>query len=205
MAQPIEPERPGPIPIRGDRAEIEAAAARRTEADSDWPTEQTLELREEQLVAHKELRQTGEVHVRTEVEEVPGRLELDAIREEAEIEHEPIGRTVTERVDPWVEGDELVVPIYEEQLVVSKRLVLKEQLRIRRVQSTEHHLFEEALHRERLVIEDPAGTGLVHEQFPNASEPPTAPQPTAHEADVAAEDEVEHGGFLDRALRRVIQ
>jgi hypothetical protein len=37
---------------------------------------ETLELREEQLVAHKELQEVGEILVRTPIEEVPGRLEV---------------------------------------------------------------------------------------------------------------------------------
>src|SRR6476646_2722436 len=56
--------------------------------------EHTLELREEQLVAHKELRELGEVTVRTELEEVPGRMEVEAYREEIVIEHEPVGQVV---------------------------------------------------------------------------------------------------------------
>jgi uncharacterized protein (TIGR02271 family) len=125
----------------------------------------TLELREEQLVARKDLREVGEIRVRTVVEEVPGRLEVEAQREEVEIEHVPVGQIVSERVGPYEEDGVLVVPIYEEQLVVVKRLVLKEQLKVRRVASTERQLFEDTLRRDRLVIEDPYNTHLFHEQF----------------------------------------
>jgi len=127
--------------------------------------ERTLELREEQLVARKDLREVGEITVRTVVEEVPGRLEVEAQREEVEIEHVPQGHIVTERVGPYEEDGVLVVPVYEEQLVVVKRLVLKEHLRVRRVSSVEHQLFEDTLRRDRLVIEDPNNTQLVHEQY----------------------------------------
>ncbi|MBV9358449.1 MAG: YsnF/AvaK domain-containing protein, partial [Chloroflexi bacterium] len=136
----------------------EAASAPETD-----DSERTLELREEQLVAHKELRELGEVEVRTEIEEVPGRLEVDAFREEVYVEHEPVGKAVSERTQPWEEDGALVVPIYEEQLVVSKRLVLRERLRIRRVRTTERQLFQDTLRQEHLVVEDPQGTGLVHE------------------------------------------
>src|ERR1051325_9193313 len=91
--------------------------------------EETLELREEQLVAHKELHEVGEVLVHTQIEVVPGRLEVDAYREEVEIEHEPVGQAVGERREPWEEEGALIVPVYEEQLVVTKRLILKERLR----------------------------------------------------------------------------
>jgi len=51
-------------------------------AAADAETEKVIELREEQLIAHKDLRDLGEVEVRTEIEEIPGRLEVDAYREE---------------------------------------------------------------------------------------------------------------------------
>ena len=43
-------------------------------------------MRKEQLVARKSLRDVGEIEVRTEIDEVPGRLEVDAYREEVLIE-----------------------------------------------------------------------------------------------------------------------
>ena len=108
--------------------------------------------------------EVGEITVRTVVEEVPA-PEVEAQREEVEIEHVPQGHIVTERVGPYEEDGVLVVPVYEEQLVVVKRLVLKEHLRVRRVSSVEHQLFEDTLRRDRLVIEDPNNTQLVHEQY----------------------------------------
>ncbi|HLI50492.1 MAG TPA: DUF2382 domain-containing protein [Thermomicrobiaceae bacterium] len=132
--------------------------------------EQVLELREERLVARKELREVGEIGVRVEVEELPGRLAIDAAREEVEVEHLPVGQVVSERRPPWQEGDVLIVPVYEEQLVVVKRLVLREQLRIRRVSVTERRLFEDQLRRERVVVDDPDETGLVHEQYATAGD-----------------------------------
>jgi uncharacterized protein (TIGR02271 family) len=168
---------------------------------SEWPTEliapeesHRLELREEQLVPQKELRELGEVVIRTDVEEVPGRLEVEAYREEIEIEHLPIGEVVQEKQPPWEEDGDLIVPVYEEQLVVVKRLVLREQLRIRRVGTTETRLIEDVLRRERLRIEDPNGTGLVHEQFPTATESGEDP----HDAPV----EIERGGLLERVVKK---
>jgi len=162
--------------------------------------ERTLDLREEQLVAHKDLRELGEIEVRTEVDEVPGRLEVDAYREEVQIEHEPVGMAVSERDDPWEEDGVLVVPVYEEQLVVTRRLVLRERLRIRRVATTERQLFQDTLRRERLVIEDPQQTGLVHERYPtdeSAGSHPTEEEPHAGEHT--------EGGLLEHLVRKVLE
>jgi uncharacterized protein (TIGR02271 family) len=161
--------------------------------------EETLELREERLIAHKELREVGEVRVHTQIEEVPGRLEVDAYREEVEIEHEPVGQAVSERRHPWEEDGVLIVPVYEEQLVVSKRLILKERLRIRRIATTERQLFQDTLRQERLVVEDPDGTGLVHERYPTSdvdSEP---------EAPASTSDDESQPGFLEHIVRKALE
>ena len=173
-----------------------AASAETSAADQ----ERTLELREEQLVAHKQVRELGEVEVRTEVDEIPGRLEVDAYREEVQIDHEPVGTVVSERDDPWEEDGVLVVPVYEEQLVVTRRLVLRERLRIRRVGTTERQLFQDTLRRERLVIEDPQQTGLVHERYPT-DEPARshAPEEETHTGEQA------QGGLLEHLVRKVLE
>ena len=93
-------------------------------------------------------------------------------------------------------GDALVIPIYEEQLVVVKRLVLREQVRVRRQGATERQIFEDTIRRERLVVDDPAGTGLVHErQLPDESSD-----------DSRDRDETRHeGGVLEKLGRRLLE
>ena len=190
------------------RARSGAASARRTRApgrmEMDEPVDRTLELREEEMVAHKELQDVGEAVVRTEVEELPGRVEVDALREEVQVEHEPVGRVVSERVAPWEEDDALVVPVYEEQLVVVKRLVLREQLRVRRVKTTERQVYEDTLRRDRAVIEDPANSGLVVERYPTDEEP--VDRRRADRFDDRGDHPAGHedGGILG-SIRRVLQ
>jgi uncharacterized protein (TIGR02271 family) len=138
------------------------------------PEGQTIKLHREELVAHKEMRHLGDVEIHTETEEVPGRLEVEALHEEVEVEHVPIGRVVSEREGPRHEDDDLIVPVYEEQLVVSKRLVLREELRIRRIHHTETRLFEDTLRREHVVLEDP--DNLMRERYP------TDPDEERHES-----------------------
>lgn len=152
-----------------ERATVGTATGAMTSATTEAATvvdeDRIIELREEQLVPHKEMREVGEVQIRTEVEQVPSRLEVDAYREEVEVEHVPVGEIVSERVSPWEEGDVLIVPIYEEQLVMVKRLMLREHMRVRRVRTMETRLFEDTVRREHVVIEDPTNSGLVHERF----------------------------------------
>ena len=56
-----------------------------------------------------------------------------------EVERVPIGRVVDVMPAVKDEGDLLVVPVVEETVVVERKLVLKEELHIRRVQTTERY------------------------------------------------------------------
>ncbi len=82
--------------------------------------------------------------------------------EELEVERIPVGQVVAERRPPWREGECLVVPIYEEELVLRRQLVLKEELRVRRTQTVEATRIVEPLRREHAAVEAVAGTHLVH-------------------------------------------
>jgi|SRR5579862_2916399 len=157
------------VSTQPDAAETSWSESEARYSSRELPPEgQTIKLHREELVAHKEMRHLGDVEIHTETEEVPGRLEVDAMREEVQVEHIPVGRVVSEREAPRHEGDDLIVPIYEEQLVVTKRLVLREELRIRRVRETETRLFEDTLRREHVVVEDPEN--LLRERYPTDQE-----------------------------------
>jgi uncharacterized protein (TIGR02271 family) len=144
-----------------------------------------LELREEELVASKETVRSGVVRLRKQVEEAPVRLEIEELHDELEIEHVPVGQVVAERAEAREEGGMWIIPVYEEQLVTVKRLVLKEELHVRRLPARETRLVEDTVRRERLVIEDESVADRVHERYPT------------EEAD-------EKESFLDRTVRKVI-
>jgi len=61
--------------------------------DVEQPDERTLDLREEELVVQRTMRDVGEAHIRTRVEEVPARLEVEANAEE-------VGRASLVLLDP---------------------------------------------------------------------------------------------------------
>jgi len=199
---PVAPVSPyeGAATLRPDVAPANTRTRAYTDVDDLVEQEQTIELREEELVAHKDFREAGEIRVRTTIEEVPTRLEVEARREEVEVEHVPMGQVVTERLEPWEEDGVLTVPVYEEQLVVVKRLVLREHLRIRRVGTIERQLFQDTLRQERLVIEDPNNTHLVHERYADVdTDDVDRDDPRAENA--KADDE---GGILGQLVRKAL-
>jgi stress response protein YsnF len=62
----------------------------------------------------------------------------DIYRHAVSVEHVPINREIDEIPAPWEDGDVLVIPVVEEILVVEKRLILKEELRVRRRREVDH-------------------------------------------------------------------
>jgi uncharacterized protein (TIGR02271 family) len=194
-----------PVGRRGRPGDTVATARERDTEVPPLEDDRVLELREERLVAHKVMRDVGEVVVRTQIDEVPGRLEAEALREEVEIEHVPVGEAVTERVRPWDEDGALVVPIYEEQLVLVKRLVLREKIRIRRVQTHERRVFEDTLKKERLVVDDATGANLVRERYPSTEPHATGDpsEPLLSREELRAQER-ESGGLLGKVVRKVL-
>jgi uncharacterized protein (TIGR02271 family) len=163
---------------------------------SDIPPEGAkLQLRSEELVATKEMRHAGDVHIRTVLEDVPHQLQVAAFREEVEVNHVPVNRVVAEREEPRHDGETLIVPVYEEEIVVTKRLVLREELHIRRVPESETHVFEQTLRRERLDIQDVDQSGLVHERYPDGQDDHARP----------TDGEPAQEGFLENLKRKVMQ
>ena len=79
-------------------------------------------------------------------------LDETLAREQVEVEPSPIGKVV--EVPPSVreEGDTIIIPIVEEILVVERRLLLKEEVRVRRVRSSESHRERVMLRRQEAII-----------------------------------------------------
>jgi stress response protein YsnF len=109
------------------------------------------------------VRASGAVRVRVEVEHTSERLDADVVVEEYRPTVRPVGMPANERVEPYRDGEDIVVPIYEERVVVERRLFLKEEVRLRRVQRVEHRASEVPLRRERAVFERQHADGSWHE------------------------------------------
>ena len=122
-----------------------------------------IPLAEEAVSVSKREVETGRVQVAltTETETVIARETLRGRR--VEIERVPVGRTLAEGEAPprsREEGDTLVVPLVEEAAVVVKRLVLREEVRLRFVPTETP--FEQAVEvrRQHATVERvPPGTG----------------------------------------------
>jgi uncharacterized protein (TIGR02271 family) len=95
---------------------------------------------QETIRVEKREFESGRVVVHKTVVERDEDVEILLRQQDLNVERVPIGRVVQEAPQTRQEGDTLIVPILEEVLVVEKRLVLKEELHIRKQSSerTEH-------------------------------------------------------------------
>lgn len=114
--------------------------------------EQVLPLHSEALdVSRRKVSRTVRVHVRTRTH---AHLVDEALSQErVEIERIAIGLPVDAVPPVREEGDTTVISIVEEVLVVERRLVLKEEIRLRRVRTTERHRETVTLREQQAVIE----------------------------------------------------
>ncbi len=108
---------------------------------------------EEELEVHKRRVESGGVRVTKTVHEREELVDQPLLMEEAEVERVPVNRLVDGPVAVRYEGDTMIVPLLEEVLVVEKRLVLKEELRITKRRSETHQPQRVILRSEEAVVE----------------------------------------------------
>jgi uncharacterized protein (TIGR02271 family) len=114
----------------------------------------TIPVIAEQAEVHKRLVETGRVRITKQVKEYQEVIEEPLLREQVTVERVPVHRIIENReAGIRQEGDITVIPVLEEVLVVEKRLLLKEEVRIRRAQTTSQEPQIVTLRREEIEME----------------------------------------------------
>ena len=118
-----------------------------------------IPLVEERLITSKRVVETGRVKVQTIVDERETLVQEQLSRVEIDIERVPMNVEV-EAVPPVRdEGDVTIIPVVQEVLVVTKKLMLTEELRIRRRRSTQEHSEPVKLRSQRAIVERQESSG----------------------------------------------
>ena len=142
----------------------------------------TLRLLAEEVQVAKETLETGRVRVSTQTHEREALIDEDLARERVEIEMIPVGRRIDAVPAVRQEGDTTIVPVVEEVLVVERQLMLKEEIRIKRVRTTERHRETVMLrHQEAVVTRDPGNSGNAESTSVRGAGRAGADKPTAGE------------------------
>lgn len=119
----------------------------------DSGTGEVIPLIDEELHVGKRSHVTGKIRVRSVVDEVQELARATLNEEHVEVTRVPIGRDVEVRPEIRTEGDVTIVPVLEEILVVETRLVLKEELHVRRVVTQDEVEVPITLRKQRGVVE----------------------------------------------------
>lgn len=108
---------------------------------------------EEQIVIDKKVVESGKVKVSKKVREEEVTVDVPALHEEVEVEKISVNRYV-DQAPPSVryEGDTMIISVVEEVTVVEKRLVVVEELHIRKKQIETKIPHKVTLRKEEVII-----------------------------------------------------
>lgn len=135
-----------------------------TERPADLPAAQPATIRSDQettvipviaeeLHVGKRTIETGQVRVSKTVREDEQVIDLPLTRETVSVERVPIGQPVSVAPAVRQEGNTTIYPVLEEVLVVEKRLILVEEIRITTRQDVVHQPQTVTTRREEVSIE----------------------------------------------------
>lgn len=122
-------------------------------ADAEETESHRLPLAHEELDVRREVRPTGRVRVARTVHEHTETVDEPVVQEAVEVRRVPIGRVVEAPVPVREEGDTVIIPVLEERLVVTRQLVLKEEVHVVRRRSEHRTPREVTLRSTRVEVE----------------------------------------------------
>ena len=114
-----------------------------------------VQLREEELGVAKQWTQAGEVLIRKKVETRTDTIPVELGYEEVSVQRVPVNRMLAEgeRAEPHQEGDTLIVPVVEEEIVITKRLVVREELHVTKRRLSRQREVTGQVRKEHLDVE----------------------------------------------------
>jgi stress response protein YsnF len=120
---------------------------------NDQTASSTIPLISEELRVEKRSVPNGKVRVKTVVDTFAEVVQETLKTERVETTRVEIGKEIDTIPPVRTHGDTTIIPIVEEVLVVEKRLILKEELHVRRVVSNDEVEVPITLRKQRVVVE----------------------------------------------------
>ena len=115
---------------------------------------------EEELRAGVREREAGRVNVKKSVRTEREVVRVPRRREEVDIERVPVegeSREASTATEADIGEDEVVLQVFEEEVIVSKRVVLKEEIRLRKRVTWDEETVEVDLRKEEVEVDDQSG------------------------------------------------
>ncbi len=119
----------------------------------DVVEEARVPLVEETAHVRKVKKETGHVRIRTHVRTRTERIEASLERHEVDIERVPVDAVIDAPASIRHEGNTTIIPVMEERLVVTKQLVLTEEVHVRPRRSTRPTVQDVTLRSEEADIQ----------------------------------------------------
>ena len=160
-AEAPSPERPVLVyEGRDERAPDGGPAGPDADERDDLQEDLRVQRSEEEVRAGIREREAGRVSVRKSVHTEREVVRVPKRREEVDIERVPAvgeAREASGATEEDIGEDEMVLQIFEEEVVVTKRVVLKEEIRLRKRVVEDEETVEVDLRKEEVDIDDQSG------------------------------------------------
>ena len=148
------------IPISRSEVERQMGGGYTSQAQQEFQTREVrggdnivVPVVVEELDVRRRQVETGRVRLTKVVREHEEMVDEPLLREEVTVERAAINQIDNEPVTVRYEGDTMIVPVLEEILVVEKRLVLKEEIRITRQRVEQREPQRVTLRSEEVIVE----------------------------------------------------
>ena len=132
----------------------------------------TLRLVAEQAEVSKRKVVTGRIDVRTVTETIDEIVKATVQGQTVDVTRVPVDRYIDAVPVMRTEGDLTIIPVVEEVLVIEKRLLLREEVHVRRTARSEDVETTVALRRQRAVVERQDAGCVPHSPELNIAVPP---------------------------------
>jgi uncharacterized protein (TIGR02271 family) len=107
---------------------------------------------QEQVVFDKQVVETGQVRITKRIIEHEELVDVPLMREEISVERVPVNQFVEAMPSPRQEGDIMIIPVVQEQVFYQKRLLLVEELRVRKQVLEDHKPQQITLLKEEVEV-----------------------------------------------------
>lgn len=146
-----------------ERMHRDEGSMRDRDRSRDHDTDQTIQLREEELTAQKRMREAGEVSIRKDVVEEQRTMDVPVMREELVIDRRSVDRRPADG-PIGASGEVIEVPLREEEVTAEKRAFVREEIEVgkRVVQDTER--VSGTVRKEVLDVGTEGGAHMIGEE-----------------------------------------
>jgi uncharacterized protein (TIGR02271 family) len=117
---------------------------------------------QEEIIIEKQVVETGRVRISKRISEHEELVDVPLLAEEVSVERVPMNLFVEARPPVRQEGDTMIIPVVREQVIVQKRLLLVEELRVRKELVERHEPQTVNLRKEEVEVKRVAGNKNVN-------------------------------------------